>query len=211
MYAIDRVRGIVRSWLKQVARLINGLSGGRVTPNQITALSVLGHGLIAWAIYDGRLTWAAAGLVIFGLMDALDGELARLQKRDSNLGIIFDSVADRIKETLIYSGIIANLAPQHSPVALMWVILALGLSISLSYIKAKGEAVLASQSDVKIDPQALNRFTGGDTLMQFDVRMAFIVIGLVFNVLWWVVIVITVMSSFSISSRYIELKHLLKK
>ena len=211
MYAIDRVRSVVRSWLKQVARLINGLSGGRVTPNQITAVSTLGHGLVAWAIYDGRLVWAAIALVIFGLMDALDGELARLQKRDSNLGIIFDSVADRVKETLIYSGIIAYLAPSYSPAALMWVVLALGLSISLSYIKAKGEAVLASQSDVKIDPQALNRFTGGDTLMQFDVRMAFIVAGLLFDVLWWMAIAIAIMSIFSISSRYIELKHLLKK
>src|SRR5690606_20551678 len=105
MYAIDRVRSVVRAWLKHLAKFIDHISGGRITPNQVTITSTLGHGLIAWAIIAGRLELAAAGLFLFGLMDAFDGELARLQNRQSHLGIVLDSLADRLKETLIYAGI----------------------------------------------------------------------------------------------------------
>lgn len=211
MDAIDRVRGLVRSWLKLVARFIDQFSGGRVTPTQVTLLSAVAHIGIAWTIIDSRLLLAAGLLVVFGLMDALDGELARLQGRASHLGIVLDATSDRIKETFIYGGIVVYLSQSLSPGQLFWVVLALGLSISLSYIKAKGEAVLAAQKDNQLDPQALNRFIGGDSLMQFDVRMTFIVIGLVFNVLWWVVLLIAFISAFSIVSRYNELKNLLER
>src|SRR5690606_7444204 len=130
---------------------------------------------------SGRLVLAAAGLILFGLMDAFDGELARLQNRQSHLGIVLDALADRLKETLIYAGIGVYLASVYSPAVTFWVVAALGVSISLSYVKAKGEAVLASQTDIKLDPQALNRFTGGGVLMQFDVRMAVIVAALLLD------------------------------
>jgi len=211
MDAIDRLRGLVRSWLKHVARFINQFSGGRVTPAQITLLSTAGHIAVAWTIADGRLSLAAGLLILFGLMDGLDGQLARLQNRASSLGIVLDATADRLKETFIYGGIVVYLAPQLAPAQLFWVILALGLSISLSYIKAKGEAVLASQTSRQLNPQDLNRFIGGDSLMQFDVRMTLIVAALLFDILWAMALVIAFTSLFSLVSRYNELKRLLEK
>lgn len=211
MDAIDRLRGLVRSWLKHVARFTDRLSGGRVTATHITVLSLAAHLGVAWAIIEGRLSLAAALVVIFGLMDALDGELARLQNKATNLGIVLDATSDRLKETFIYAAIVVYLSRQLTPEQLFWVVLALGFSLSLSYIKAKGEAVLASQTGSKLDPQALNRFIGGDSLMQFDVRMALIVAGLLLDALWSVALIIAVSSLFSIGSRYLELKHALER
>lgn len=211
MYAIDRVRSVVRAWLKHLAKFIDHISRGRITPNQVTITSTLGHGLIAWAIISGRLVLAAAGLILFGLMDAFDGELARLQNRQSHLGIVLDALADRLKETLIYAGIGVYLAGVYSPAVTFWVVAALGVSISLSYVKAKGEAVLASQTDIKLDPQALNRFTGGGVLMQFDVRMAVIVAALLLDKLLVAAVIITLASLAAVISRYGELRHLLEK
>lgn len=211
MYAIDSVRRVVRTWLKQLAKFLDHISGGRITPNQVTIFSTLAHGLVAWAIIAGQLELAAGGLIIFGLMDAFDGELARLQNRQSHLGIVLDATADRIKETLIYAAIVVYLAESYAPLTLYWVVFALGISISLSYVKAKGEAVLASQTDIKLDPQTLNRFTGGSVLMQFDVRMAVIVAALLIGQLLAAAVIIAIGSVFAIISRYSELRHILEK
>lgn len=208
MYAIDRIRRLIRAWLKQLAKFLDQLSGGRITPAQVTITSTLAHIAVAWLIIDGQLVPAAVGLIIFGLMDALDGELARLQDRQSTLGIVLDATADRLKETLVYTGIITHLALSGS--GWLWLApLALGVSLSLSYIKAKGEAVLSSQTDLKLDPQALNRFIGGGTLMQFDVRMALLVVGLLLDQLLITALVIAGISLFSVLSRYSELQHTL--
>ncbi|HEX9679666.1 MAG TPA: CDP-alcohol phosphatidyltransferase family protein [Candidatus Saccharimonadales bacterium] len=209
MDAIHKARGLIRAWLTHVARFINQFSGGRISAAHITLFSVAAHVLVAWALIESQL-WLSAGLLAaFGLLDAVDGALARLQNKASELGIVLDATADRIKETIVYAGIVVYLAGNYDPPVLIWAVLALGLSITLSYIKAKGEAVIASSSPEEIDAQALNRFIGGDSLMQFDIRMAVLVAGFLLDAVLGATIVIGLGSLGSILSRYNELKRLL--
>jgi CDP-diacylglycerol--serine O-phosphatidyltransferase len=71
-----------------------GLSFNRLIPNIMTMLGLCA-GLVAirFAI-DGRWAPAATFIVVAGVIDGLDGRLARLLKATSRFGAEFDSLAD---------------------------------------------------------------------------------------------------------------------
>lgn len=71
-----------------------GLSFNRLIPNILTMLGLCA-GLVAirFAI-DGRWAPAAVMIVVAGVIDGLDGRLARLLKATSRFGAEFDSLAD---------------------------------------------------------------------------------------------------------------------
>lgn len=71
-----------------------GLSFNRLIPNIMTMLGLCA-GLVAirFAI-DGRWPQAAVLIVVAGVIDGLDGRLARLLKATSRFGAEFDSLAD---------------------------------------------------------------------------------------------------------------------
>ncbi len=71
-----------------------GLSFNRLIPNIMTMLGLCA-GLVAirFAI-DGRWPQAATFIVVAGVIDGLDGRLARLLKATSRFGAEFDSLAD---------------------------------------------------------------------------------------------------------------------
>jgi phosphatidylglycerophosphate synthase len=86
--ALDTIRNNVRKFMRSIARFLNTISGGKITPNMVTITSLVAHLPIAYFIATGSHFLAAGLLVVFGLMDALDGELARLQKKDSPAGML---------------------------------------------------------------------------------------------------------------------------
>jgi phosphatidylglycerophosphate synthase len=140
-------------------------------------------------------------LVIFGLFDTLDGELARLQKRASSAGMLLDASTDRMKEVLLYSGIAYSLAVSPQPATAAWAAFALGASICVSYVKAKGETAIASSG---LSANEVNKLFQ-DGLLRFEVRMFLLVVGLLSNQLLWVVIVIGVLSAFTAIDRLIKI------
>ena len=109
-------------------------------------------------------------------MDSFDGALARQQKTASDRGVVMDAVADRIKEIILYSAI-AFYWVDNPAIDGLLVVLALGASLAISYIKAKGEAVIAAGKHM--EASQLNRmFSAG--FMGYEVRTAIVVIGLLF-------------------------------
>jgi phosphatidylglycerophosphate synthase len=173
----------LRKLIKPIAKLLDKLSGGKITPNQITTVGIVMHIPIAFLIGYGHLYWAALFLVLFGIFDVLDGELARLQKRASNKGMIYDATTDRLKETLLYAGSAYFLASNGEAKWAYLPVLACGFSITVSYVKAKGEAALALKGAFK-DHETLNRHFS-DGLVPYGARMAIVLAGLLFNELAW--------------------------
>jgi phosphatidylglycerophosphate synthase len=199
MMVMDRLKSAIRASFRQLAVLLNKLSGGKITPNHITIFGLVAHVPIAYLIAVGNLKIAALLLIVFGLFDVLDGELARVQKSTSAYGMFLDSVTDRIKEIMIYIGIAAWLFYAAGGAAVFLVATgALGVSLLISYLNAWGEAVLSRthpQSSHKVN-QALR---GG--LMGFDVRMAFVAAGLLADRLELAVMVIFVLGSLTALQR----------
>lgn len=189
---MDMIKKIVRKQAHGIALWLHRASNGRLRPNHITIIGLLMHLPIAWLIAMQHNVWAAILLVIFGLFDVLDGELARVQHRASPQGMLLDASTDRMKETLIYCGAGYALAMSAAPETAVWAVAACGASICVSYVRAKGEAVIAARAG-GIDHATLNNMHR-DGLLTFEVRMAIIVAALLCNQLLVAVAIVAVLA-----------------
>jgi archaetidylinositol phosphate synthase len=64
-------------------------------PNFITLLSVITGMLSAYFFWHGKLLTAVGFLLLSGLLDLMDGVVARLSERASKFGAVFDWLADK--------------------------------------------------------------------------------------------------------------------
>jgi phosphatidylglycerophosphate synthase len=191
----------MRSLMRQIARLLNRLSGGRLSPNMVTIGNFVIHIGIAWLIATQHYLLAGALLFFFGLFDAVDGELARLQHKDSNAGMVLDASMDRAKEVLLYSGAAWAFVATGHPYASVWAVVACGASMMVSYVKAKGETAIAKSH---LSVTEINKLFA-EGLMRFEIRMLTLVIGLVINQLMWAVILIALSSAITAFWRLIRI------
>jgi len=173
MKIADPIRDGIRLVVRQEAKLINWLFRGRVTANHITWASLAMHIPIAVAIILEYYDLSALLIVFFGLMDTLDGELARLQKKASNYGVFLDASTDRIKEALVYLPLVFVFSDNGRSGAALVAAIALAGALSVSYIKARGETVLR---DSKLSASEINRlFNIG--FARYEIRMTIMVLG----------------------------------
>jgi phosphatidylglycerophosphate synthase len=194
---IDACRNFVRRIMASVAKALNALTGGLLSPNMVTFTGLIAHGVIAYLIATGRPIWSAGLLVIFGLFDTLDGELARLQKSASDRGMLLDASTDRMKEVLLYTGAAYFFVSLENPYYAVWAVAACGASILVSYVKAKGETAVRGAG---LSPNEVNRLFQ-DGLARFEVRMFILIVGLLGGFLAESLVVITVLSSLTAVSR----------
>ena len=111
---------------------------GRVSPNVITALSLLMCGITGAAVALGHLPGAVWLYAFAGILDVLDGRLARLADRQTPAGALFDSVSDRWGELCVFTGYVWFL---HDSTWLLAVIGAIGGSMMVSYTRARAEGL----------------------------------------------------------------------
>lgn len=200
---VQGIKSAVRAGMRRVAVVLNSLSGGRITPNGITIFGTLMHVPIALLIATGHPIWAAVLLVVFGLFDTLDGELARLQGSTSVQGMLLDASTDRIKEVMLYTGAGYALALGGQPATAAWAVAACGASLCVSYVKAKGEAAVAS-STKEIPHAVLNRMFA-DGLLTFEIRMVVLIAGLLSGYLVWAVAIVAVLASYTALQRLVRI------
>ena len=199
---MNKIKIKVRSLIAKFARLIDGFSAGRITPNFVTYFGLVGFLLVGYLIIVNQNILAAIFLIIFGLFDTLDGELARLQKTDSPKGMLLDASTDRLKEVILFAALAFQIVSRyHQPIDALVVVLALGTSILISYVKAKGEAILANQ-DKNISHQQLNRIFGGG-LMSYEFRTLIIIIALFFNLIIPALMVLIILGTYTYLSRFL--------
>lgn len=201
--AIQAIKDAVRTGMRAIARWLNRVSGGHITPNAVTIFGFLMHVPIAVLIATSHPLRAAVLLVIFGLFDTLDGELARLQGTSSTQGMLLDASTDRMKEVLLYGGVAYVLASSSHPLNAVWATVACGASLCVSYVKAKGEAAVASGTK-KIPHDVLNRMFK-DGVLTFEIRMVVLILGLITGYLVVAVAVIAVLAGFTAFQRLITI------
>jgi CDP-diacylglycerol---glycerol-3-phosphate 3-phosphatidyltransferase len=110
----------------------------RLKPNTITLTSLLVCGGAGAAVAYGRLATAAWLYILAGMLDILDGRLARRTNQQSKAGAFLDSVADRWGELAVFSGLAWLL--RGSP-WLPVVMFTVAGSVMVSYTRARGEAL----------------------------------------------------------------------
>ena len=121
-----------RLWVHPASRrLVDVLVGTRVTPNQVSAASVVAAAAAAVSFARNPLGWGpifgAAGLFVWHVLDGADGDLARRTGKASPLGELIDGVCDHVSQALIYVSLAIVL--QRTLGGLAW-ILALGAAVS---------------------------------------------------------------------------------
>lgn len=122
---------------------IERLCVGRVSPNFITAVSLVMCALCGVAAATGHLAWAVWLYVAGGILDVLDGRIARLDGKQTASGALFDSVSDRWSELFVFLGYAWYL--RETP----WLLAAFGAfgaSMMVSYTRARAEGLGISLS-----------------------------------------------------------------
>lgn len=119
-------------------RPLERLLVGRVSPNAITMASLVACGLAGVAASQGHLGATAWLYATGGILDLLDGRIARLSGRQTKAGALFDSVADRWAELMLFAGFAWLL---RDTAWLLAVLAASAGSMMVSYTRARGEAL----------------------------------------------------------------------
>jgi CDP-diacylglycerol---glycerol-3-phosphate 3-phosphatidyltransferase len=134
--------GRFRSSMDRAVRPIGGaLKRTGLSPDQLTAVGLILAIPTAWAIGVGYLGLGLGLLIASTLPDVFDGAVAKASGRSSARGAFFDSVSDRVSDTLVLGGLAWYLLDRyHSHVALLPMAI-LGASFLISYERAKAESL----------------------------------------------------------------------
>ncbi len=141
----ELVSGAVSAYHKGTAPLVRALLRTGVTPNAITTVGALLIGVSAVAYGLGHMHWGGGFLLASGIIDTLDGAVARLGEQTSRWGAFYDSTLDRIGDGALFIGLGSWMiyAPHIHFRELSIVACMLGILTSLlvSYMRARAEAV----------------------------------------------------------------------
>ncbi len=112
-----------------------------ISPDAITAVGLLLSLPTAWAVATGHLLLGLALLVLSAVPDLLDGALAKAAGRTTVRGAFFDSVSDRVSDTLVLGGVAWYLQARYGGHAFALPLAVLGASLLISYERAKAESL----------------------------------------------------------------------
>jgi archaetidylinositol phosphate synthase len=147
---LNQIKRSLQPALDQIGSSIGKVG---ITPNMLTglgfALAILAGFLFAYRPAEQYL--AGLSIIASGLMDVFDGAVARSFRRVSKSGSFTDSTLDRISEIAIFAGIMYANYSRLSPEI---VLLTLGFSILVSYIRAKGDSLGVTLSGIGLGERA---------------------------------------------------------
>ena len=105
--ALDWPAKYLHPWLENI--LVELLCPSPITPNMITALTAIGGLLVAWLFATGQMGMALTGALVIGVLDGVDGKLARTKLESSKVGEL-EHILDKIIEYAWYFAIAWHLA-----------------------------------------------------------------------------------------------------
>jgi CDP-diacylglycerol--glycerol-3-phosphate 3-phosphatidyltransferase len=113
----------------------------RVTANQLTGMGLALAVAAAIVIASGYLVVGALLVGVCGLPDLLDGPVAKATDSASVQGAFFDSVADRVTDSLLLGGVAWYLAGRGGGHLAVLPLGVLAATMLVSYIRAKAESL----------------------------------------------------------------------
>ncbi len=134
----DRLRLLFKGIIDPAGRFLNRTG---LTPNSITLLGLAGTTIGAFIISQGMMTIGGIVLLVFVLVDVLDGTMARLKGEPSDFGAFVDSVSDRYAEFITFGGLLYYFLTQENYPGVVVTFLATAGSVLVSYVKARAEGL----------------------------------------------------------------------
>lgn len=126
-----------REWFKSIERFI-GKTLGRlpVTPNQWTLLSVVFALIGLHFTINFNFLLALISFFVSGILDFIDGSVARAKNMSSSAGAYIDTIVDRYIEGIMFLGLLFVSLPTVIFPSYIWIFLALFGSMLTTYTKA---------------------------------------------------------------------------
>jgi len=187
---IENLKPLYNATLRPFAKLCNRAG---IHPNHITLSGTLFFIVAGYFSAVGRWYCALVMVILGGIFDGLDGVLARESGKKSTFGAILDSSCDRITEIALILGLLAYYLTNdiHSFWGPVLCFTGMSGSLMVSYVKARCEGV-----DVPCKSGILQR----------PERLILLCIGLLLGVevMFWILLVITVFSIFTAIQRLFE-------
>lgn len=144
----DKVKKAAYKLLNPV---INVLVKTGITPNGITIIgfiiTIFSSIILVYGAHNGQrgdenyIMWFGIVLLIAGIFDMLDGQLARKTNQMTEFGALFDSVIDRYSEMIMFFGISYYLVYNHYFMSGVFAFIAMIGSIMVSYVRARAEGL----------------------------------------------------------------------
>jgi archaetidylinositol phosphate synthase len=162
-----------------------------IAAGAVYAIASSSSTIIGMEVSTIRFSWLYASviggilLLISGFFDVIDGSVARATKQTSKKGAFLDSSFDKISEAIIFIGIaVGNLA---NPILC---IIALSLSIIVSYVRARAESLGVELKGIGIGERA-------------ERLLIIAIIGMVpvIGAMQWAVIVVSVVAGLTLIQR----------
>jgi CDP-diacylglycerol---glycerol-3-phosphate 3-phosphatidyltransferase len=134
----DRARVIFKGVLDPIGAFFNRLG---IFPNTMTLIGLGGNVIAAVLLALGYITVGGILVLAMGLVDTLDGTMARLRGMPSDFGAFVDSVTDRYSELVIFGGLLYYFVQKENWLAVLGIYLAASGSVLVSYIRARAASV----------------------------------------------------------------------
>src|SRR5512140_582859 len=124
--------------------IVKGLTFFRINPNLLTFTGVVISFWAAWNFGHGRFFRAGLIVILAGLFDMLDGEVARVTRSETRFGAFYDSVIDRYSDIIILQGLMVYYAREQLLGFVVLVGVVLMGAIMTSYARARAESLITT-------------------------------------------------------------------
>jgi len=142
---LENLRDSLHRRLDEALRpLTRALGRMGATANAVTCTALLLAALAAALVVLERPITAGLVWLVSGVLDLLDGAMARLHRQASEFGAFLDSTLDRVSEGLLLAAVTYRFAAEGAPGFAALTVFALLGSILVSYTRARAEALGAS-------------------------------------------------------------------
>lgn len=140
--------GLYSNFNRRLSRpFVRALTHTPITPNMVTVAGLVVGIFSAFIYARGIYPAYVAGAILFfisGLIDEMDGMLARLKFTESAFGTWFEGFVDNATYLLLFSGITAGLYKQHGRDELIWgIALIAGCVLSVIVVALQRRALTA--------------------------------------------------------------------
>lgn len=136
---------------KVIDPVVKGFIKLGLTPNMVTTIGFFLNVGVAIIFVKGAeegnrgdlsyVGWAGGLILLAGLFDMLDGQVARLGNMSSKFGALYDSVLDRYSELIMFLGICYYLVGHHYFLSSLFAFIGLIGSMMVSYVRARAESL----------------------------------------------------------------------
>ncbi len=122
--------------------IVRFLSRLQINPNILTFTGVVISFWAAWNFGYGEMKRGALIVILAGLFDMLDGEVARVSRTVTRFGAFYDSVIDRYSDIILLQGLMVWYAREDRLGYVVLVGIVFMGAIMTSYARARAESLI---------------------------------------------------------------------